>query len=500
MKAEKGFKNLIAVIVSQLVTMVLGFLIPRITLLSYGSETNGFMSLVSQIYIYVGLLEAGLGTAMVQALYAPITTNNRDEISGIISAAKRYYNRIAAMYAGVVVLISVLLPCFLKSELSRWEITFYFLFFGVSNVINFIFTASMKPILQADGKNYVTNNITLIFHVFSQFAKILLLSLAVNIVVLQFFYSVINILQVVVYYVYFKKKYSWIDKKAKPLFDNIKQRGSLFAQQISRLFFSCVDIIIISLFFDLKTVSVYTTYLLIFDSIGRILSMISTSTQFILAQLYNENREKYIPVHRGYESVFVTVSFVAYSVAFVLVLPFIKLYTEGVTDASYINMYLPILFTLIGLFTTFKTVPLGLINFTYHAKQTLNRTISEAAINFVLSIIFAMIFGMWGVLLATCIALVYRVVDSTIYINRKILNASVFQNFKLYIVNLIAFVAIVYAMQFVSFEFSNYLEFIFAGGIITVALMVYYVTINALIDIKQAKMIFNILKKKVLKR
>ena len=205
MKAKRGVQNLISAFASQFVTIVLGFIIPRITLVNYGSEINGVMSLVAQIYTYIALLEAGLGTAALQALYAPVTHNDRDEISGIVNAATKYYKKIALYYALAVVGISVVLPFIIDSQLSYWEISLYFLFFGVSNVINFCFTAAMRPILLAEGKNYVNNNITLIFHVISQFAKVLLLVARVNIVVLQLFYSAINISQIAVYYLYFKK-------------------------------------------------------------------------------------------------------------------------------------------------------------------------------------------------------------------------------------------------------------------------------------------------------
>ncbi len=500
MKAKRGVQNLISAFASQFVTIVLGFIIPRITLVNYGSEINGVMSLVAQIYTYIALLEAGLGTAALQALYAPVTHNDRDEISGIVNAATKYYKKIALYYALAVVGISVVLPFIIDSQLSYWEISLYFLFFGVSNVINFCFTAAMRPILLAEGKNYVNNNITLIFHVISQFAKVLLLVARVNIVVLQLFYSAINISQIAVYYLYFKKNYGWLDKNAKPRFEKIQQRNAFLIQQVSRLLFSCVDIIIITFLCDLKSVSVYTIYLLIFDAIGRVLSILSSSTQFILAQSYNDKPDKYVPIHRGYETVFIALGFALYSVAFVLAIPFIKIYTAGVTDINYIDNLLPLLFTVIGVFTVFKTVPLCIINFTFHAKQTLNRTLTEAGINLTLSIALAFIMGMRGVLLATCIALVYRVIDSMIYVNKKILNTTMTKSLKLYIGNTVAFVVVVILKQFIPLEFSNYVGFIIYGVAATVAFLIYFSLVNILLDVKQSKILFNILKRKLLKR
>ena len=44
---------------SQLVMLFLAFVIPRIIILSYGSDTNGATATITQIFTYLTLLEAG---------------------------------------------------------------------------------------------------------------------------------------------------------------------------------------------------------------------------------------------------------------------------------------------------------------------------------------------------------------------------------------------------------------------------------------------------------
>ena len=114
MKAKRSIYNLIAAFISQAITMTLGFIIPRLTLNGYGSEVNGLMTSVTQIYAYIGLLEAGLLTTSIQALYAPVAKGNRDEISGVVNAAKKYYRKIAVLYTIAVLLLSFVLPMILK--------------------------------------------------------------------------------------------------------------------------------------------------------------------------------------------------------------------------------------------------------------------------------------------------------------------------------------------------------------------------------------------------
>ena len=101
---------------------------------------------------------------------------------------------------------------------------------------------------------------------------------------------------------------------------------------------------LLSFFCDLKVASVYTVYMLVFNSLSTVMSTITGSTQFILGQEYNSNRERYVKVHRIYESIIVTIAFSLFSVAVLLTIPFIKIYTSSVTDINYIDYLLPILF------------------------------------------------------------------------------------------------------------------------------------------------------------
>ena len=64
--AKKGVLNVFYGIIGQLITIALGIVIPRLVLISYGSEVNGLLNSVTQIFAYFSLLEAGVGVASLQ--------------------------------------------------------------------------------------------------------------------------------------------------------------------------------------------------------------------------------------------------------------------------------------------------------------------------------------------------------------------------------------------------------------------------------------------------
>ena len=95
---KKSALNLSISIVYKLATIVLGILIPRLFITSYGSELNGLQSSISQIFAYLALLEAGVGAATQQSLYAPLGEKNHAKINAYLSATSKYYNKIGVIY------------------------------------------------------------------------------------------------------------------------------------------------------------------------------------------------------------------------------------------------------------------------------------------------------------------------------------------------------------------------------------------------------------------
>ena len=63
--------NMIFSIVLQIVTIISGFIIPRQILLAFGSEVNGLVNSITQFLNYISLIEGGLGSVIMTALYQP---------------------------------------------------------------------------------------------------------------------------------------------------------------------------------------------------------------------------------------------------------------------------------------------------------------------------------------------------------------------------------------------------------------------------------------------
>ena len=76
-------------LILQVVTMMVGLIIPRLVLVHYGSETNGLLNSITQIFNYVALLEAGVGIVSTQVLYERLAKHDYSGISSCLSATDR---------------------------------------------------------------------------------------------------------------------------------------------------------------------------------------------------------------------------------------------------------------------------------------------------------------------------------------------------------------------------------------------------------------------------
>ena len=115
-KKSQLFKNVISGFGGQLIAIILGLIVPRFFIMSYGSDVNGLLSTITQIFTYMALLEAGIGQAAKNLLYKPFQEKDKDKISETYSVAKTYFGRFTFIYGIGVIAIAFILPFTLFSN------------------------------------------------------------------------------------------------------------------------------------------------------------------------------------------------------------------------------------------------------------------------------------------------------------------------------------------------------------------------------------------------
>ena len=250
--------NLVSSLVYQVVLIALSFLLPRLYLENFGSEVNGVLSTIKQIFAYMCLLEAGVGLATTQALYKSIGENNYKSASAVLSATNKYYIKTGVIYFVLVLIIALIYAYVIPTGINSHVLFAIVILNAVPALFSYFIQAKYRILMEVDGRKYVINNSETIVQLLSNIGKILVLVLTDSLILIQLVYCIIALVQLVYLYVYAKRRYTWLDLKCKPDFEAISQKNSVLVHQLSGMVFNNTDIILLSVLCDFKAVSIYT--------------------------------------------------------------------------------------------------------------------------------------------------------------------------------------------------------------------------------------------------
>lgn len=478
----KLYKNIITGFGGQFIAIILGIIVPRLFITSYGSDVNGLLSTITQIFTYMALLEAGIGQAAKNLLYKPFQEKDKEGISEISSIAKTYFRRFTLIYGIGVIAIALILPLVLKTNVDSVTVALIVLFEGMSGVVSFYFIQTPSIIIGVDGKNYVNNAINLVNKIVGYAVKIVMAAFGLNIVLLQFVFFLVTVCKVFYYQFYFRKHYSWIKFKKTAKEVKLKDRNSYIITEICWTIFSSTDMIVLSTFVSTQLSSVYGVYNMIFANISLLLNSVYNSVTYLLGQTYYENKEKYTKLHDTFNSVFFGLMTSIMMVCYFLTIPFVSLYTSGVTDTNYIISSLPLMFCLVQLLSWSRYVAGNLIGVAGRIRKAVWVNVLEAVINLTCSIIFVHRFGIVGVLFATVIALPVKLIYCNYVGDRIILKRSCWNTIKILGTNFILFFAVVLIKPYIHIEVNSYLSFAVYGIGLSVLFTVIVMAVNSLLN------------------
>lgn len=439
---KKAAFNLLCSLCSQAIIILLGLIVPRITLVGYGSEINGLLNSVTQFVVYLTLFESGIQSVALQSLYRPVKLDDKKDICEILSAVNITYRKMGIFYMCGLLLMSVGYPFIAKSSESYLVVFCVVLFSSLGNVLLFFVQGKYKVLLQAEGKNYIITNVQTVITVLNNVVKIVLLLLGYNVAIVIGATFLVSLIQVIYISLYIRKYYKWLDLSVTPKYTALEQKNAALVHQISGLVFQNTGVLILTVFCDLRVVSVYAIYKMIVSHISTLLNVPFASFNFALGQMFNTNKNKFLTYIDAVEAGFSVLSFSVYTVTFCLLTPFIRLYTAGISDINYTDEWLVFLFVAIEVASIMRLPMLNTINYAGHYKNTLSRTIIESAINLIFSLVAVQFLGIYGCLIGALVAIIYRTFDIIIYANVRILERSPIKTIKIYAINVVVLIII----------------------------------------------------------
>lgn len=492
--------NMLSSLLCKVVTLITGLVVQRYILLAYGSTYNGLTSLITQIMSYLVLLEAGLGTASTQAFYKPLNDGDWDKISGIMKATAISYRRVAYMFMALLVGGALLVPISAHGDIDFTIAALLTLVSGASHIFTYMFSGKYAAFLSAERKMYVRYALTIITTLTSAVLRIIALKQGAGILTVQSIHLLCTLISCFAITFYVIKKYPQIKRNVIPDFTSIKKRWNVLIHQIAGLVVNHTDIVILSFASTLRQVSVYSTYNMIYGQLGTVVqSTFVQAPQGDFGRLYAKDKNAFERVYAMYETLLTVLLFVISTAALIMTLPFIKLYTAGITDVVYVDVWLPVLFVAIFLMNHIRTPMLLTINISGRFKETQNGAILEMIINLVVSIaLFAFTdLGMHALLIGTVVSFIYRSVDVIVYTYKNILERSILKFVRLVSVNALAMGLLVFAFYvYRPIVATSFLQWMLYALIVCVVVAVVYVLFNLIFNFKETKVVLGGIKRK----
>lgn len=417
--------NIFSSIFLQLVTVVCGFIIPLITLSIFGSETNGLINSLGQFLSYISLIEGGIGGVVMAALYKPLVEKDEKKLSSVVKTAKIFYQRIALILTIYTLGLAVLYPIFVKSSFSVSYVFSMALILAVNLFMQYNFSLSQQQLLKADKKLYIVAFTQSFVLILNTILFIIISKLLPNIHVLKAVTAIIYFIQPFSFN-HFVRKYYNIDENAEPDKSLLKSRWDGFAINIAAFIHNCTDVTILTIFTNLKVVSVYSVYALVSNGLKRVLQSISSAISPNIGHLYAKgDKEELDKKFNMVEYATFVLTFFLFTVGGLLITPFVLLYTHNISDANYNQALFGVLMILAEFIYCLREPYVNLAYSANRFKDIKKHAYFEAFLNIVISIVLVNIIGLTGVAIGTLVAMTYRTIYHVIYLKKHILHRNI---------------------------------------------------------------------------
>ncbi len=486
-RTKKFMYNSIFTALYQIVVMLVGFVTPRVILQFYGSELNGLVSSINQFITYLSLVEAGIAGAAVYALYKPLAKEDHGAISSVVSATKKFYMQSGWIFVGLIGVMMLVYPLFVKTgKLSMIAVMALVLVLGAKSFLEFFTLAKYRVILTADQKTYVVSNASTIYVLLQMVIIVILAFFRVNIVIVYAVAIIALLARSFILMLYVRKNYPYIDYNAKPNVKALDQRWDALFLQILGAAQTGAPILIATIFTPLTDVSIYSIYNMVISGINGVLSIfvngLSAGFGDVIARKENKALQH---SYKDFEYAYYVLITIVYATTGIMLLPFIKIYTAGIHDADYIQPLIAVLFTVNGLLYNLKTPQGTLVISAGMYRETRYRSLTQALIIVVFGALLAPFFGLVGILVASCLSNLYRVIDLLFFVPKRITGLPIKNSLRGIVVSAGLCTVILVGATFIPFETNSMLDWVWQGLVACLAASGVTIGVNFLIDRKQ---------------
>lgn len=405
---RKMLLNTATSLLTQLVAVVCGFILPRMILDRFGSNVNGLTQSVAQFLGIIGFLDLGIGQVVRSALYRPLEEKDHEKISSILISGRKFYRRIAYVLLVYVIAVMVVYPYLADRQFGAVYTATLICAMAISYFAQFYFGIINEQLLQADQRGYISYALQIGTNLLNLLVCIGIIRAGGSIHAVKLAASLIYMVRPMAMQWYVCRRYS-IDKRVPYDPHAITQKWNGVAQHISAVVLEGTDTIVLTIFATLSDVSIYSVYFMVISGICQFYRSLTAGIQSMVGALWA--KREYRELERVFGSIEMALHFLTvflFSCMGRLIVPFVQVYTDGLTDAEYIQPIFAGVLVLAYAVRCLRTPYNILILAGGHYKQTQTCHIVAAVLNLAISVAAVSAWGLVGIALGTLTALMYQ--------------------------------------------------------------------------------------------
>lgn len=472
MKSERkksSFKNMITAVSSNVLTIIVGLVAQAVFIKILGSEYLGLNGLFSNVISMLGIVELGMGSAIIYNMYKPIAENDHEKIKSLMHFYKKSYLIITLIISIIGIMIIPFIKYIVDIESVTVDVNVYlvYILFLLETICSYILSYK-RSMLYADQKEYITNIIHMGYTIIVNTMQLTFLYFTHDYYLYLIIKVIMRLVENIVISSYVNRRYSYLldnnvtkldSKTEKDIFQKIK---ALFFHKIGGFIVSGTDNIIISKYLGLVTVGLYSNYYMIINAVQTVINHIIQATRASVGNLLvTESKKKQFDIFNKIRFVNFWISCFSSICIFVIMDSFITIWIGyKFVLPTKVLLVLVINFFIVSSRSTYGAFKEAAGIF-YEDRFV---PIIESLLNIVLSIIFVKKFGLMGVFMGTVASgLVLWCYSYPKYVYKNLFGRSYYDYIKETIYYLIVFVLVAgfsYSLAIlISFE-NVYLQFI----------------------------------------
>ena len=394
----------------QIVMIICGFILPRLILESFGSEVNGLVNSIAQFLTIISFLELGVGAVIQSSLYKPLAEKDNEQISRVLVSGQSFFTKLAKILLIYVVFLMITYPFIANQKYGFIYTATMIGVISISSFAQYYFGVINSILLTADQKGYVsyiTQTITLLMNTVACF---ILIKIGASIHLVKLTTSMIYVIRPLVLAIYTRKHYN-LNWKITYSKEPIKQKWNGVAQHVSAVVLDGTDNIVLTIFSNLKDVSIYSVYSIVTSGVKQLFMSMTNGIQALIGEMWAKQEVDELNKFFGWvEWLLHTGTILIFGITSALIVPFIQVYTKGISDVNYIQPLFALLIVAANAGHCLRLPYNIMILAGGHYKQTQSNYIIAAILNISISVIAVKRLGLIGVAIGTVVAMFYQTV------------------------------------------------------------------------------------------